>query len=92
MIRKRFRTVCSQLDGAGDGYNTFDNFDYGNARAIAATVIDRLPADRRQLPSLAYLEGQGRKALARRFDVPLGTIKTWLRRTLQSARKDCLQA
>jgi RNA polymerase sigma-70 factor, ECF subfamily len=80
--------ATSIADGA-DG--TVDDFDYGNARPIAATVIDRLPVDRRRLLTLAYLEGQSRKALAERFDVPVGTIKTWLRRTLQSVREDCLQ-
>jgi DNA-directed RNA polymerase specialized sigma24 family protein len=29
-------------------------------------------------------------ALAARFGVPVSTIKTWLRRTLESVRTDCL--
>lgn len=69
-----------------------DDFDYGRARPIAAEVIGKLPDDRRTLLSLAYLEGESRMALAERFDVPVSTIKTWLRRTLENVRTDCLMA
>lgn len=69
---------------------TEDDFDYGRARPIAAEIIGRLPDDRQQLLSLAYLEGESRMALAARFGVPVSTIKTWLRRTLVSVRTDCL--
>ncbi|MDI1263054.1 MAG: sigma-70 family RNA polymerase sigma factor [bacterium] len=69
-----------------------DDFDYGRAGPIAAEIIGRLPDDRRTLLSLAYLEGESRLALAERFDVPVSTIKTWLRRTLESVRTDCLLA
>jgi RNA polymerase sigma-70 factor (ECF subfamily) len=41
---------------------------------------------------LAYLKGESRQVLARRFGVPVGTIKTWLRRTLMSLREDCAAA
>ena len=69
-----------------------DDFDYARARPIAAEIIGRLPDDRRKLLSLAYLEGESRNALAKRFGVPVSTIKTWLRRTLESVRTDCLVA
>jgi RNA polymerase sigma-70 factor (ECF subfamily) len=69
-----------------------DDFDYTRARPIAAEIIGRLPDDRRRLLSLAYLEGESRNALAERFGVPVSTIKTWLRRTLESVRTDCLVA
>jgi RNA polymerase sigma-70 factor, ECF subfamily len=71
---------------------TDDDFDYGRARPIAAETIGRLPDDRQRLLSLAYLEGESRMALAERFGVPVGTIKTWLRRTLESVKADCLLA
>jgi RNA polymerase sigma-70 factor (ECF subfamily) len=40
--------------------------------------------------SLAYLEGESRNALAERFGVPVSTVKTWLRRTLETVKADCL--
>lgn len=66
--------------------------DYAEAEPIALEALTRLPEDRRRLVALAYLEGESRASLSRRFDVPVGTIKTWLRRTLLTLRKDCLAA
>jgi len=40
---------------------------------------------------LAYYEGYSREELARRFDRPVNTIKTWLHRSLK-ALKTCLDA
>lgn len=69
--------------------DTAEAFDYDRARPIAARVIARLPDERQQLLSLAYLEGESRQSLSERFGVPVGTIKTWLRRTLETVRTDC---
>jgi RNA polymerase sigma-70 factor (ECF subfamily) len=52
-----------------------DGFDYDHARPIAANIISKLPADRRILLTLAYIEGESRQSLAKRFGVPVGTIK-----------------
>jgi len=51
-----------------------------------------LPEDRRTLIELAYIAGESRLALSQRFGVPVGTIKTWLRRAMESARAQCLAA
>ena len=66
-----------------------DGFDYDRARPIAATAIRQLPQDRQALLSLAYIDGESRQSLSERFGVPVGTIKTWLRRTLETVRSDC---
>lgn len=67
-----------------------DAFDYDLAQPIAARAIERLPDQRRQLLSRAYLDGESRQMLAQRFDVPVGTIKTWLRRTIATVRAECM--
>ena len=69
-----------------------DAFDYDLAQPIAARAIQRLPDQRRQLLARAYLDGESRLMLAQRFGVPVGTIKTWLRRTLDSVRRDCVKS
>lgn len=69
-----------------------EELDYARAEPIAFGALDRLPEDRRRLVTLAYLEGESRASLSRRFGVPVGTIKTWLHRTLLAVRKDCLAA
>ena len=55
-------------------------------------LIDCLKAldeEKRRMVLLAYYHGQSRDDLARRFDKPVPTVKTWLRRSLLQLR-DCL--
>lgn len=49
-----------------------------------------LGEERREAVLLAYYRGFSREALARRFDKPVPTVKTWLRRGLAQLR-DCLE-
>ena len=51
--------------------------------------LDKLEPQRRQMVLLAYYHGASREALAKRFDRPVPTIKTWLHRSLAQLR-DCL--
>ncbi len=67
-----------------------DEFDYARAEPIAREALERLPEERRRLLALAYLEGESRSRLSQQFGVPVGTIKTWLHRSLLAVRKDCL--
>ncbi|WP_090059742.1 sigma-70 family RNA polymerase sigma factor [Celeribacter neptunius] len=60
----------------------------GEARAIAL-CLDELEADRAAAVRGAYLDGQTYAELAERFDVPMNTMRTWLRRSLMKL-KDCL--
>ena len=66
------------------------------AETIAASEAQRivecmgeLAEDRRAAVAGAYLNGQSYAELAARFDVPLNTMRTWLRRSLISLR-ECL--
>jgi RNA polymerase sigma-70 factor, ECF subfamily len=40
---------------------------------------------------LAYYRGASRDALSTKFNAPVGTVKTWLRRSLAQL-KDCLSS
>lgn len=70
----------------------WNDLDFHLARPIALAALKALPDDRRLLVELAYIAGESRIALSRRFGVPVGTIKTWLRRALESVRRECLAA
>jgi RNA polymerase sigma-70 factor (ECF subfamily) len=54
-----------------------------------AACLERLESDRRGMVMLAYCHGWSREELAQRFDRPVATIKTILRRSL-IALKECL--
>ncbi|SRR6056297_2273939 len=51
------------------------------------TCLDELPGEKADAVRSAYLEGHSYADLADRFDVPLNTMRTWLRRSLQSLRE-----
>lgn len=51
--------------------------------------LAKLDAERREAVRLAYLDGFSRAELAKRYGKPVGTIKSWLRRSLQQL-KECL--
>jgi len=57
-------------------------------RRISACFA-QLPPDRAEAVRAAYLDGVTYQTLAARFDVPLNTMRTWLRRSLISLR-ECL--
>ncbi len=59
------------------------------AAAQLSSCLDGIEADRRTMVLLAYCNGWSREELATRFDRPVATIKTLLRRSLL-ALKDCL--
>ncbi|MGB3555044.1 MAG: sigma-70 family RNA polymerase sigma factor [Jannaschia sp.] len=66
------------------------------ARAIAQSeakairdCLGELPPERSDAVRGAYLEGETYADLAARFEVPLNTMRTWLRRSLIALR-DCL--
>jgi RNA polymerase sigma-70 factor (ECF subfamily) len=91
-LRKRRRAETSQTlddrladDGAGP-----------EAEAVAASerrrldaCLGELEAPRAEAVRRAYLGGETYADLAARFDVPLNTMRTWLRRSLLKLR-ECL--
>lgn len=51
--------------------------------------LQELPEDRRKLVIMAFVEGLSHSELATRTGAPLGTLKSWIRRSLLSLR-ECL--
>ncbi|MEM1044609.1 MAG: sigma-70 family RNA polymerase sigma factor [Pseudomonadota bacterium] len=62
----------------------------GSERARIDTCLDRLEADRAQAVRGAYLDGRSYQELADRHEVPINTMRTWLRRSLKKLR-ECLE-
>ena len=56
-----------------------------------ARCLATLEADRANAVRGAYLDGQSYEELAQHYNVPLNTMRTWLRRSLMKL-KDCLEA
>ena len=49
--------------------------------------LQRLEQPQRQVVSLAYLRDLSHSELANQLQLPLGTVKTWMRRSLEQLRK-----
>jgi RNA polymerase sigma-70 factor (ECF subfamily) len=59
----------------------------GSEASRVRACLDELEDDRRAAIGGAYLDGESYADLARRFDVPLNTMRTWLRRGLIALRE-----
>lgn len=62
----------------------------GSERRRIDLCLEELEADRASAVRSAYLDGDSYAELAARFDVPLNTMRTWLRRSLIKLR-ECLE-
>lgn len=79
------------LDRATDpGPSAIDVVAAGEDKQRLEVCLGELEAEKEHLVRLAYLDGLSRQDLADRFDQPVGTIKTWLHRSLKQL-KDCLE-
>jgi RNA polymerase sigma-70 factor (ECF subfamily) len=92
----RLRTRKGQTSEIDAGFDLADDRPGPEAEAILSSQRAQIEACMEELEPQhsdavrrAYLEGDTYKELASRHDVPLNTMRTWLRRSLQKL-KDCL--
>ena len=57
------------------------------ARLVKA-AMEKLSPQQRQVIELAYFEGLSQTEMAERLQLPLGTVKTWVRAALKNLRDD----
>ncbi len=62
----------------------------GREAAALHGCLRQLDGERRRLVILAFVEGLSHSEVAERVKMPLGTVKSWIRRSLQSLRV-CLE-
>jgi RNA polymerase sigma-70 factor, ECF subfamily len=76
-----------QLTDAGPGPE--ERLHTAHENAAIARCLETLDPEPRQAVLLAYYEGLTHDVIARRMERPLGTVKAWVRRSLQRL-KTCL--
>lgn len=84
------RDIADMVDLADPGPTPEASAEAADDRRRIEGCLGQLPADRAQAVRAAYVEGHSYDELARRFEVPLNTMRTWLRRALIALRK-CLE-
>lgn len=94
ILRAR-RPMSDGIDGAleiADSGPNPEQAAMNNAeRNRIENCLDELETQKADAVRAAYLDGYAYQELATRFEVPLNTIRTWLRRSLLKL-KDCLSA
>lgn len=95
-IDRKRRQSSAQLAGESDAALQADPAPGPEARAIGASdraqlvaCFGELQEERAEAVRRAYLEGDSYADLAAHFEVPLNTMRTWLRRSLLKLR-ECL--
>lgn len=73
-----------------DSASSFDLIVIAQQNELLAACLDQLDERHRAFIRDAFVEGATYPELASREDVPLGTMKSWIRRALISLRK-CLE-
>lgn len=83
--------IEAAFDLADEGPNPEQASIQGSERARIDGCLDTLEADKADCVRGAYLDGFTYEELAARHNVPLNTMRTWLRRSLIKLR-ECLTA
>ncbi len=75
---------------ASQAPNPMDNADASEQAWAMHQCLDQLEARQREVVSLAYLRELSHGELSEQLGLPLGTVKTWIRRGLEKIR-DCMK-
>ena len=89
--------ISDSLDGVDDGPSPIDHMqspepdplEHTQASQAARALhgcLSRLEPPQREVLTLAYLNELSHGELAERLKLPLGTVKTWIRRSLEQLR------
>lgn len=93
-VRKRAPALADEPDAiemvADETASPEDETEINDELRRLEACLSQLDATKRDAVLLAYLDGYTRVELATKLDQPVGTIKTWLKRSLASL-KDCLK-
>src|SRR6201991_4904264 len=93
VVRKRSEISIEEepaaMDVASDTPDPLARKDMTEKLQRILDCIGRLEPQRQRLVLLAYYNGWSREQLSHKFDTPLNTIKTWLRRSMVEIR-ECL--
>lgn len=81
---------CEPVESACGDPDPEETLMQVSQNAALRLCLENLEPDRRRIIVLAYTEGLSHGEIAARIGVPLGTVKSWIRRSLLKL-KACLQ-
>jgi len=90
LVRRKQETSTEEepevMEVAAAGPDPLAGREMNEAFKRLLACMGRLDEERRRLVLLAYYSGWSRDQLAKKLDIPVNTIKTWLRRSLLEIR------
>ena len=93
LVRKRSEASIEEepqaMDVAADSPDPLARREMTDELKRLLGCVGKLEPERQRLVLLAYYNGWSREQLAEKFNTPVNTVKTWLRRSLLEIR-DCL--
>ncbi len=93
LVRKRSETSLEDepaaMEVAADTPDPLARREMNDELKRLLGCVGKLEPERQRLVLLAYYNGWSREQLAAKFDTPVNTVKTWLRRSMLEIR-DCL--
>lgn len=95
-VARRTRPISMEDMGEGfepvaDTQDPLASRDRSEGYAQLMRCLKGLAPERRDMIMLAYYRGASREAIARKYAAPVGSVKTWLRRSLADL-KTCLSS
>ena len=79
------------FEPAAEEFDPLGARDKSERLTALMNCLNSLDEEKREAVMLAYYRGYSREALARRYNRPVPTVKTWLRRSLLQLR-ECLES
>ena len=93
VVRKRTEVSIEEeptaLEVAAEGHDPLARREMTEELKRLLECVGRLEPERQKLVLLAYYNGWSREQLAAKFETPVNTVKTWLRRSMMDIR-ECL--
>jgi RNA polymerase sigma-70 factor, ECF subfamily len=88
IVRRRGREIPGYEpdDRADDSPDALAQLVGSSEGAALHRCLDLLDSERRRLIVMAFVDGLSHSELAEKLSVPLGTVKSWIRRSLLSLR------
>jgi RNA polymerase sigma-70 factor (ECF subfamily) len=84
--RERFQEVFELPEQVDEEPDPLERLASSRDAAALHDCLRQLEADRRRLLLLAFVDGLSHSEVAERAGMPLGTVKSWIRRSLQALR------
>lgn len=92
ITRRRVREVSDEdmPETIDDDPDPLQRLTAARDAAALHACLGQLETERRRLLAMAFIDGLSHSEVAERVKMPLGTVKSWIRRSLQSLRL-CLE-